>query len=599
MRGRFQVVTMRFVLIVLAALPLLYSQTIQPQRGQAVYVLAARDSHLFTMCPTTEAVSFLDGKTWKSNGNARVVYPSENEAVFTFFDENGSLTNILPLPAAGAGVAATRPVPGRAELDRVAPDPDIKQRIEKEFLKRKEYVIVDSPGKADLVFLAEGTYLPMMIGTLSAPNSLVFAPRGDNKAEFLQTVFAIVVPAAAFNPEAVRSASLMNARLWEGSVTWKRTRMPRGVEIAPASPEAVAAQFHNKEKRPPSHFPLCAASAQTLRIAGTPSVGRAAAPELKTDPVLPPASPTLAEKPAGESQAFRVDVTLVTVPVMVMDQDGKYVSDLNYSDFHVFEDGVEQKIDRIIPEAEPFDVALMLDTSTSMRLKATEIQKAALAFAGAIRPDDRLMVVSFDNRIYVHSEPTADRLQLRAAISLLRPDEGTRLFDAVDLVLADRLDAIRGRKAILLFTDGVDTRSRIAGSVGTLAAAEESNVLVYGIQYDTSKESGLKPFPGVSSWVVLPEDIRNNSERYRRADKYLLSLCDGSGGELYVAQPGADPGEVFARIAEQLRHQFTLCYYPSDSKKDGAFHRLRVEVDCPGVKVRARTGYRAPANNKR
>lgn len=84
-------------------------------------------------------------------------------------------------------------------------------------MKRKEYVIVDSPGKADFVFPGEGTYLPMQIGKLSAPNGLGFRPRGDFKADFLQAVFAIVVPAEAFHPDAIKSTALMNARPWEGS----------------------------------------------------------------------------------------------------------------------------------------------------------------------------------------------------------------------------------------------------------------------------------------------------------------------------------------------------------------------------------------------
>jgi hypothetical protein len=93
---------------------------------------------------------------------------------------------------------------------------------------------------------------------------------------------------------------------------------------------------------------------------------------------------------------------------------------------------------------------------------------------------------------------------------------------------------------------------------------------------------------------VLPEDVRNNSERYARADKYLFNLCNVSGGELYLVSKGIKLTEVFGRIADQLSHQFTLTYYPTNPKQDGAFHRLRVEVNRPGAKVRSRIGYRAP-----
>jgi len=202
------------------------------------------------------------------------------------------------------------------------------------------------------------------------------------------------------------------------------------------------------------------------------------------------------------------------------------------------------------------------------------------------------MFVSFDSRIWVQSVPSTDRLQLRAALSIRRSGDGTRLYDAIELILEDRLDEIRGRKAIVLFTDGVDTRSRIAAAADTLAAIEESNVLVYAIQYDTKQENAKQPRPGVEAWVMLPEDLRNNSERYARADKYLFSLCNASGGELYVAPVGSNLTEVFARIADQLSHQFTLSYYPTNPKQDESFHRLRVEVNRPGAKVRSRIGYR-------
>jgi VWFA-related protein len=602
---------LRLSLIVLAALPFLYSQTFQFKRGQAVYVFAARDSNLFTMNPTTEAVRFPTGKSWQSDGEARVWYPHKADperyqwevASITFLDWSLGFptTIILPLPAAGAGegVAAARSIPGGAELDRITPDPEIKSRIEKEFVKRKEYVVVDSPEKADFVFLAEGTHVPMHIEQNPSGNGVGWGFHGDYKAEYLQTVFAIVVPAAAYNTGAIRSAALMDVRLWEGSATWRNIpiRGLRGfarLDFSPASPEAVAAQFHHKEPRPFSHFPLCAASTQPLRIAGPTPANRATAPEAKKNAIPPNVTQESGQKPAGDNQAIRVEVTLVTVPAIVSNQEGKYVPDLSDSEFHVFEDNVEQKIDRIIPEAEPFDVAFMIDTSDSMLFKAKEIQNAAQAFAGAIRPADRLMIVSFDNRVVVHSELPADRPNMRSAISRMHPmGEGTRLYDAIDLVLEDRLDAIRGRKAIMLFTDGVDTRSRIAGASDTLAAIEESNVLVYGIQYDTKGQIWPRPGTDLSSYVLMPEDARDNTEAYRRADKYLFNLCATSGGALYVAQSGSNLNEVFAGIGEQLRHQYVLCYYRSNSKQDGAFHRLRVTVNRPGVKVRARTGYRA------
>jgi Ca-activated chloride channel family protein len=563
------------------------------KRGQSIYVFAAKDSRLLTMLPSTEEVKLAGGRTWKTNGQAMVNYPWDNAMSVHLMEDR--VTLILPLPAFGTGksVATARTVAGRSELDRVAPDLAIKARIEKEFVKRKEYVLADSPRNADYVFLAEGTYLPMQIGQLSVPNGVGFRPRGDYRAEFLQTVFGIVVPASEFHPESVDAVALVAARLWEGSATWQQRRLVAGLEVAPASPESLVTQFHNKEKRPASHFPLCAARADVLKTAGAAADALKGTPELKTNVAAPAIS--LSQQQQSSGNAIKVDVALVTVPVKVMDRDGKYVSDLKYSDFHVFEDDQEQKIDRIVPETEPFDVALMIDSSPSMRSRSDEIQTAARAFVDAIRPGDRVAAVSFDDRILVHSDFSADRFQLRSAISMVRTGEATRLYDALDLVVSDRMRQAAERKAIVLFTDGVDTRSRISDSADALAALEESNVLVYAIQYATesqTRSSGMG-MPNVTAMVLQPEDARDNTARYKRADKFLYNLADASGGELYLAEPGSDLKEAFGRIAEQLRLQYTLCYYPRNQNHDGTLRRIRVEVERPGVKVRARTVYRA------
>ena len=322
----------------------------------------------------------------------------------------------------------------------------------------------------------------------------------------------------------------------------------------------------------------------TLKLAGMPTQKHREIPALKKDAndayVLPAVNP----KPVDENGAIRAEVVLVTVPVTISDLNGQRISDLTYSDFRLFEDGIEQKIDRVISEAEPFNVALMLDTSNSMFRKASEIEASALAFRAAARTADRIMTVTFSDHIDVES----DLWKIHGT--------GTRLYDAIDLVLEDRLNLIKGRKAIVLFTDGVDTRSRIATAADTLAAIEESDVLVYAIQYDTSRENSDESqlLLDIPSWIELPEDVRNNSKRYARADKYLLSLCNNSGGGLYVASKGSNLTEAFTRIADQLSHQYTLAYYPSNPKQDGSFHRLRVEVNRPGAKVRSRIGYRAP-----
>src|SRR5256714_10111872 len=192
----------------------------------------------------------------------------------------------------------------------------------------------------------------------------------------------------------------------------------------------------------------------------------------------------------GEGDIVKVDTTLISVPVSVMDRDGKYIPDLTKDDFHVWEDGVEQRVAYFASTEKPFTVALLIDTSGSTRFRLDEIQNAAITFVEQLRSDDRVMVVSFSDKIRVLAQPTSDRNTLRNAIRQTEPGDGTRLYDAVDPVENQYFNRIEGRKAMVLFTDGVDTTSKHASYESTLRDAEELDALIYPVQYDTYSDMG-------------------------------------------------------------------------------------------------------------
>src|SRR6266478_1114415 len=153
----------------------------------------------------------------------------------------------------------------------------------------------------------------------------------------------------------------------------------------------------------------------------------------------------------GAGDIVRVDTTLVSIPVSVMDRDGKYIPNLTKDNFRVWEDGTEQKVAYFASTEKPFTVALLIDTSGSTINRLEEIQDAAISFVNQLRPDDRVMVVSFSDKIRIlTSQPTNDRTLLRNAIRQTEPGDGTRLYDAVDQVINKELNRIEGRKAIVL-----------------------------------------------------------------------------------------------------------------------------------------------------
>ena len=314
-----------------------------------------------------------------------------------------------------------------------------------------------------------------------------------------------------------------------------------------------------------------------------------------------------------EGDVLRVDTSLVTVPVSVMDRYGKYIPNLRRQDFHIFDEGVEQKIAYFATVDQPFTVALVIDTSGSTHFKLEEIQDAAISFVNQLQPEDRVLVISFDDSIKVLSEATNDRNALTHAIRRTRTGGGTRLYDAVDMVIRKKLSALSGRKAVVLFTDGVDTTSRSASYSSTLREAQESDGAFYTVNYDTSHDLGNVgqggiPTPGstgIGIWIPgwpggnggkgggLPGGIGNGpaSGDYRRATEYLHELAETSGGRYYRGDTMQGISSAFAQVADELRRQYSLGYYPRQAGQPGQVRQIKVRVNQPDLVVKSRDSY--------
>jgi Ca-activated chloride channel family protein len=298
---------------------------------------------------------------------------------------------------------------------------------------------------------------------------------------------------------------------------------------------------------------------------------------------------------AGEDDVVRVSTSLVTVPVSVTDRQGRFVPDLAREQFKLFEDGVEQDIAFFEPADKPFTVALLLDTSESTRFKLRDIQAAAIAFLDQLRPEDRVTVIAFDKFVHVLSEPTSDREHLRAAILRAQPGGSTSVYDAVEMAARERLRKISGRKAIVLFTDGVDTSSRGATYESSLHDAEELDALVYAIRYDTYSDAARTTTTDASSvgraGVLVTAKGELLSVAYNRAGIYLNLLADKTGGRLFYADTPDNLSRTFARVAAELREQYSLGYYPKRPADSTGERHIRVRVSAKDLAVRARKSY--------
>ncbi|MFZ1702649.1 MAG: VWA domain-containing protein [Pyrinomonadaceae bacterium] len=308
-----------------------------------------------------------------------------------------------------------------------------------------------------------------------------------------------------------------------------------------------------------------------------------------------------------DGEVIKVKTQLVSIPVRVMDKSGRFIGGLGRENFRVFEGGVEQDLELFSNEHQPFTVALLIDMSNSTTFKIAEIQSAAIAFIQQLRPQDKVMVVSFDGDVHMLCEATNDREAISRAIKSTKVSDGTSLYEAVDLVMNNRLRRIAGRKAMILFTDGVDTTSRRTTGQDNLADAMELDALIYPIRYDTfadvqnMRASGvprpspiMTPLPGRPHRPQsdgLPSSQGTTESEYKTASEYLDSLAARTGGRAYEATTVGNLAEAYGRIASELREFYSIGYYPKDDRVPGKNTYVKVRVDREGLVVRSREGF--------
>jgi len=317
---------------------------------------------------------------------------------------------------------------------------------------------------------------------------------------------------------------------------------------------------------------------------------------------------------ADDNEIIKVETNLVTMPVSVLDRDGRFISGLQQRDFKVFENGIEQKLEYFQSVEKPFTVIILIDVSPSTQYKIDEIQDAAIAFVDQLRRDDRVAVISFDEHVHLLAAPTNNRNVLRNAIMQAQFGDGTSLYEAVDSVVNQYLKRIEGRKAVVLFTDGVDTTSRRASYQSTIADVEELDALFYTIRYDTAADmnggygGGGGRRRGGGGWGDIAGIILggggggrrrggggwgggSSSQEYETGRKYLQALAQNSGGRSFDAPTISNLDAAFSGIAEELRRQYSLGYYPENVGQAGERRRISVRVARPNLVVRAKSSY--------
>src|SRR5438105_9574493 len=283
-------------------------------------------------------------------------------------------------------------------------------------------------------------------------------------------------------------------------------------------------------------------------------------------PAQPPAKPT-------DDQTLQVNVDLVPIQVSVADKKGKYVTNLKKEDFKVFEDERIQTITNFSNESNlPLTIALLVDTSGSIRDKLRFEQEAAIEFFYSTlqRGKDKAMVISFDSGVELNQDFTDDPEKLADAVRKIRAGGGTSLYDAIYLSVTQKLSGQQGRRVVILITDGDDNSSRVS-LTETLEAAQKNDVTIYAISTNSTAFFG--------------------SKEQERGDKTLKKFAEETGGKPFFPLKIQDLASSFLDIHDELRSQYQIGYRPSNGKMDGTFRRIRVDIADKRFKARARTGY--------
>lgn len=307
--------------------------------------------------------------------------------------------------------------------------------------------------------------------------------------------------------------------------------------------------------------------------------------------------PTPGADEKRDPDVIRVDTDLVMVPVRLSDKNGRPIPDVTQTEFRIVENDVEQEVAYFQNEDQPFTVALLLDMSYSTVFKLHDIQAAADLFVSQLRPQDKVMIVAFDEKVRVLCKPTSDQKVMRLAIESTQVGSGTSLYTALDEVLNAQFSKIAGRKAVVVLSDGVDTSSKLASAERLAEGLTESDILIYPVQYNTYddvQKTRRKDMPVQYDEDDRPYRVdrgpgRGESEAdYARAREFFADIADRTGGRVYKVSSNTNLKAAFAAIAEELRKIYTLGYYPSSGRTPGESYSIKVRVYRPNLIVRAR-----------
>jgi VWFA-related protein len=326
-------------------------------------------------------------------------------------------------------------------------------------------------------------------------------------------------------------------------------------------------------------------------------IGPYAVPKKTTEEPPPPPPPTSAKKVEGvPDYSIKVNVPLVNVDVLVTTKAGGFVPGLKKENFRVFEDGAAQQITSFNVSQAPITAVLLVEFASTNYGFLRDALQASYAFANTLRKDDWIAVAYYDMQPHILVDFTQDKKAVYGALNELRIPgfSETNLFDALYDTL-DRLDRVEGKKYVILVTTGVDTFSKLTLDKITKKIKDTKDVTIFPVSVGWIIRE-MYEARGRSAPHGMGIPVGNMD--YLQADNEMRTFAAITGGRAYFPRFQAEYGEDFLEIGSDIRNQYSLAYHPTNSKLDGTYRKLKVQVVAPDggpLKVKDQKGKEKPA----
>ena len=282
-----------------------------------------------------------------------------------------------------------------------------------------------------------------------------------------------------------------------------------------------------------------------------------------------------------------VEVNMVTVPVTVRKPEGGFIKGLPQKAFYLYEDGEPQEITFFAQEGLPTRIAIVLDTSGSVRSEWGTIKYATKKFLENLHKDDVFSLITFNTDIRLKMDWGRNIDRVDPVLTSIYCKDNTKLWDAIWVVCNDVFKDVEEKKAVIMMSDGMDTDSSV-----TFKEALESAVRSEAAFYIASKTEAVRQ-------LMLYQTANNRyyaripPEAFVVADQALRRLAHETGGRVLYPNSFGQLNDVYAEVYEELRNQYTIGYISTNTLKDGSYRRIQVRVDAPGAVISARPGYYA------